>query len=352
MEISQLNKQVYILIPAYKPDHLTLNLIHSLKTLKVDNIVVVRDGGGPEFDAIFDAIMEQGCHVCVHVKNQGKGAALKTGFDYIRTQDNGNLAGVVTADADGQHSPQDILRVSQALSDNSSRLILGTRTFDQTTPFRSKFGNILTREVFSLLTGSKISDTQTGLRGIPAEHLPAFSSLKGLGYEYEFNMLASTKKLGISILEVPIKTIYLDNNSSSHFNPLIDSVKIYLLLGRYALSGLASFGIDYGIFVICFSATSSLAFSSYFSRAISMIFNFTLNKKFVFHSNEKNSSSFIKYLATCAFSITLSYFALSLIKRYSQIPIYGPKIGIEFLLFFLNFYIQNKFIFYKNKEKR
>ncbi len=340
-------KLPFILIPAYKPDEKIIELVDSLIKLGLTKIIVVRDGGGEEYNAIFDSIKNKGCILLMHEVNKGKGAALKTGFQYY-LQNHQDEIGLVTADADGQHLPQDIFNVANALVSSEDNLILGSRVFDKKVPFRSKFGNILTRKIFHLLIGKKISDTQTGLRGIPTKFLAEFIKLKGEQYEYEINMLASTKRLKIGIKEVLISTVYIENNRSSHFNPILDSIKIYALLFRFSVSGLVSFVFDYSLFALLMFFGFGLAASSYGARTFSMILNFFLNKNLVFlYKGKKQLWVFTKYFLTCLFSISISYFLLLLILKQGGISIFLAKILIEIILFFVNFYIQDKFVFKK-----
>lgn len=165
--------------------------------------------------------------VLTHPLNRGKGAAIKTGLDYLKD------VNVITADADGQHTPADIVRVAEALESHRDGLVLGVRAFDGKVPLRSRFGNWWTRLWFFVLTGLWVKDTQTGLRGIPSALIPRIRALEGERYEYEMVMLADAKRHASRPLQIPIETIYLNDNSESHFSPLKDTVRIYRALFRY-----------------------------------------------------------------------------------------------------------------------
>lgn len=189
-------------------------------------MVVVNDGSTRGLD-VFDRIAPLVEKVIVHPVNRGKGAALKSAFAYL------GAVNVVTADADGQHAIEDIERVAEALERNREGLVLGVRGFAGEVPFRSRFGNWWTRIFFYLLTGLYVRDTQTGLRGIPAGLLSRVAALDGERYEYEMVMLADSKHHPSCPLQLPIRTIYLDDNSESHFSPLGDTIRIYGALFRY-----------------------------------------------------------------------------------------------------------------------
>src|SRR6185369_8570471 len=169
--------------------------------------------------------------------NLGKGAALKTGINHALCTFPG-LTGIVTADADGQHHPEDIRRVAETQREHPDALVMGARTFDADVPLRSRFGNILTRRLMQTLIGTKLQDTQTGLRGIPVGLAERLLLVEARGYEFELEMLIAARQAGVPVVEVPIRTIYEPGNKSSHFNPLTDSMKIYFVLLRFTSAGL------------------------------------------------------------------------------------------------------------------
>jgi glycosyltransferase involved in cell wall biosynthesis len=226
-------RRISILIPAYNPDQQLLTLISGLIAAGFESILVIDDGSKTSCVPVFDAVRNmEFCCLVRHDENLGKGRALKTGLDYLQTHVP-DIDGVVTCDADGQHLVEDVVRVARVLVANSGSLILGVRDFDSNVPLRSRLGNAISRCVFYLLLGKYLSDTQTGLRGIPASLIPQLVHLEGERYEFEMNMLIATKIENIPVLEEKISTVYIENNKSSHFNPLLDSMRIYALLLRF-----------------------------------------------------------------------------------------------------------------------
>ncbi|WP_338450943.1 glycosyltransferase family 2 protein [Niallia oryzisoli] len=237
-----------ILIPEYEPNKRLINLIYDLKDTCDYEIVVVNDGSGQEYQYIFDTVSNLGCTVLTHEKNRGKGAALKTGFQYIQeTKEN---IGVVTADCDGQHLPKDIIKIAEAIKDHKKALVLGTRRFTGKVPSRSRFGNNVTRNVFSFVSGAKVYDTQTGLRGFSMEMLPWLCEIPGERFEYEMNMLLEAVPAGYSFYEIDIDTVYLEQNKSSHFHFLKDSILVYLPIIKFSLSSLMSAVLDFMLLVM------------------------------------------------------------------------------------------------------
>ena len=220
---------IAIVIPVCDPDEERFPPL--VRRLREDftHVGVVDDGsarGHPAFDVVRGDVNA----VLVHEVNRGKGAALRTAFAWVR-ENLPHVAGVVTVDGDGQHDPEDVRRVAEEMAEGPAKgLVLGVRTFAGNVPFRSKLGNLWTRGLFRLLTGLAVSDTQTGLRGIPASLLPRLLAIPGDRYEYEIRMLADARRHPAPPVEVPVRTIYLDGNASSHYRPLRDTFRTQLAL--------------------------------------------------------------------------------------------------------------------------
>lgn len=115
---------------------------------------------------------------------------------------------------------------------------------------RADLENNMTSFVFKFACGLNISDTQTGLRAIPAQFLKTFCEVKGERFEYETNMLLELRQSNIGFVEVPIQTVYIEENASTHFNPIKDSIKIYGVIFKFLFSSFASSLIDLAIFTI------------------------------------------------------------------------------------------------------
>jgi glycosyltransferase involved in cell wall biosynthesis len=226
-----------VLIPAWQPEEGLLMLVDDLLAAGFGAVVLVNDGSAPQHEDIFKAVLQRDrVTVLTHAVNLGKGRALKTGFNHILASMPA-IDALVTADADGQHRVPDIVRVAQALLTVEGAAVLGTRTFGAEVPLRSKLGNRLTRVIFGFITGVRVGDTQTGLRGFPRATLPELMVLDGERYEYEMTVLAHLCQRAAPI-EVPIETVYARGNRSSHFHPVWDSMRIYLVLMRFYVSAM------------------------------------------------------------------------------------------------------------------
>ena len=149
------------IIPAYKPGMEMTETVRELKEACFE-VIVVNDGSGNEYDHVFNTAREL-TTVVEHDANKGKGEAIKTGIRYIREHYPEPYI-IVTADADGQHKTSDIISVCSEAEAHPDSLILGSRKFEGDVPLRSRVGNTITRMVYRISSGVKVSDTQTGLR--------------------------------------------------------------------------------------------------------------------------------------------------------------------------------------------
>ncbi len=355
-----MNEIIPIIIPAYEPDERLITLIHSF----VDDdtaIIIVDDGSGFRFDGIFEKCKEilgdRGV-ILTHKTNMGKGRALKTAFSYVLEAYPGAL-GVVTADSDGQHNKPAIDSVKEALRCHPSSLILGSRSFaGGGIPWKSMFGNKLTVKILSYVSGIKVSDTQTGLRGIPTEFLRRLLYVKGERFEFEMRMLIES--LGrYPVIEVPIETIYdSQKNHQTHFNPIADSIKIYGIFAnmflKYILSALSSCVFDvllFALFCYFLEAIHSafyISIATALARVISATYNYIINYKLVFRSEGKMVVSAWKYFLLAVIQMGLS--ALGVTAGVYIMPVVTEvawKIMVDTLLFFISYHVQQKYIFHK-----
>lgn len=329
-----------------------INLIKNLRSNKFEHIIVVNDGSTAKYDSYFELAKNQyHCHVLSHYVNLGKGRALKTAFNYILNTFP-NHVGVVTVDADGQHSLEDIIKCSNTLMEYPTDLIMGCRDFSaENIPFRSRFGNIMTRNVFKFLCGVSVTDTQTGLRAIPRDYLKTLMNVSGERFEFEMNMLIDSKQNQINIKEVPIQTIYLEENKSSHFNPLIDSLKIYSVFLKFILSSFASFIIDISLFTLFISLLKGMTGINYImiatvlARIISSVANFMVNKNTVFNLKDNSLSTAIKYYCLCLIQMFISGVGVTYLFKVSGMNEVGLKLIVDVLLFLLSFQIQREWVF-------
>lgn len=344
-------KEIAIIIPAFDPDERLLQLLEEL-TISLHNIklIVVNDGSKEETNKIFQKA-EDYSTVLTHSKNYGKGRAIKTALAYIQMNEPEDTI-VVIADADGQHTVEDINKVATAAGEDST-LVLGSRSFVGNVPARSQFGNTLTRGIFHLATKVSVKDTQTGLRAFPYSMISYLKSIEGDRYEYEMNVLLQCSRDGITLNEVPIETIYIEENKSSHFRVIKDSYRIYKEIIRFSCSSLLSFLIDYGMFTIwnlIFGALNMhqvVALSNLCARCISSVCNYTMNKKYVFKDKESIHKSAIKYFSLVVAILGMNTLLLMILVHTILPNPYIAKVIVEIIMFIVSYYVQKHFVFHK-----
>lgn len=338
-----------ILVPAYQPDMALLNLVQTILATDPQQKLIILDDGSTQVQSreIFEQLKSlPNIALLQHSHNQGKGAALKTGIQYFLTHYPEECQGIVTADADGQHLPQDILQVAKALN-KSQHIILGARQFDPNVPLRSRFGNILTRKVFDLFSKNNLQDTQTGLRGLSSDILKDILTIEENGYAFEMHMLMMAVEKKWLITEIPIATIYIEQNRRSHFDPLLDSLKIYFVFLRYSVISLLSAGLDFLLFFLGFYLSHSIVTSTVSARILSGLFNFTCAKKWIFKSNGQTVKEALHYISLALTSVLLSCLFVSFLYHRLHINIFWSKLTADSFIFAGNFIVQRFFIFKK-----
>ena len=340
------NNDIFVIIPAYNPGEIIKQVIFKTKEY-IRNIIIINDG----CDALNKTFLEElsqftNITLLSHATNQGKGFAIHTGIEYALKQ---GAKIIIMLDSDGQHLPEELPNFITFAKNNKFDLVIGVRTDINKMPLRSKIGNISMAKIFTLLFGQKLTDTQSGYRMMSAEfaknilkHVPAGR------YETEMRMLMFAAKSNIKIDEIPIKTQYFNANSNSKFRPVIDSLRVLGSFAKYTGVAFLSFLIDYSIYIILIHVFSVHFLSAHiFSRIVSGVFNFIVNKKFVFESDSSIFISIMKYLLAVVFSLLIStlllYFLVDIVAFNNSLA----KILAETSTFIFNYYILKYFVFKK-----
>ena len=384
-------KKRIALIPAYKPNIQLLEFVKGIEENGMD-CLIVNDGSGEEYLSLFHKIeRETEARVLSFPENRGKGAALKAGLEYLQ-KENAGLQGdftLITLDADGQHLLKDALNLLSVAEEKKDTLILGSRTQSKDSPLRSRIGNGITKEVFNLCTGVEVNDTQTGMRAFSGKMIPEMLTIPGERYEYEMNVLLFFAKEGVPMEEVPIETVYINDNAESHFDTVKDSYRIYKQILKFSASSLVSFLADFLLYSFFFLITGGLFVSNFLARVISLHLNFFINKNVVFSAegqeaqvslgatgikreesgktvktqeNKKlwnlsawktiKKEEYLSYLGLAAFIFLINSFILSGIVGSLGMNPYLAKILTEGLLFCLSYFVQKKWIFEKKNSKK
>lgn len=353
-----------VILPVLNPDEKFTNFVNKLIESGFEDIVVVNDGSSAEYDHFYDdAAANEQVVVLKHEVNKGKGAALKTAFSYL-ADNRLDIDAAITCDGDGQHTVESMKDCLEAFEQHPDSVIIGGRDFDsENIPKRSRWGNKISSFVYKFSCGIKLKDTQTGLRVIPASCFESFSKLAGDRYEYETNMLIEIVNRGIPYHEVPIETIYIDDNSSSHFNPIKDSMKIYGVVLKYffkfIISSVTSWLVDIGVYAILEFALANtvetgarVLICTIASRVISSVCNYLLNRNGVFKSADNVKSTVVKYyiLAICqmfASFVLVSFFTKVL--HVGGVVELIVKCVVDLFLFIFSYNIQRKWVFVNKK---
>ena len=354
-----------VLIPTLDPDRRLCGIVDGLRARGVAEIIVVDDGSSPGCGPVFAELEQKpGCVLVRHGVNRGKGAALRTAFmKYLSEHPDG--PGCVTADDDGQHSVDDIVNLVEKFRADPESLLLGRRDFSQgNVPWKSRVGNVLTRAVFRLLAGIRIGDTQTGLRAIPAEVMESSLSIRGDRFEFETEMLLRAWDAGIRFREIPIRTVYAENNAGTHFRPVRDAVRIYRAifahlfrqLFHFVLTAMSSALVDFLLFFLLtqlFTAENrkmQICVAAAAARACSAALNFTLNRYWVFYAAPRHRTAFcssaLGYLLLCLAIFGASTGLVLLAARavpYKLLPY--VKAAIDTALFVVSYLCQKLLVF-------
>ena len=337
------------LIPSYEPDDALLKVVNELLEQNF-SVVVVNDGSAPSYDEIFKQLPET-VNFLSYETNQGKGYALKYGFNYIKdNMDSDSI--VVTLDSDGQHKVSDAMNICDVCEENGG-IVLGSRYFGKGTPFKSRFGNFMARTTFLISTRHRIYDTQTGLRAFDFSLLEMLVSIKGNRYEYEMNVLLEAVRKDVSVKEETVETIYIDNNAGTHYSAFKDTLRIFKEVLKFSSSSLIGFLVDYTAFTLLSLIPCDwahwLIMCNIIARVISASVNFTINYKLVFRSEDKVWRAVIRYVILAAFILGCNTLFLWLLVEKAGMNKYLAKILVEITMFITSWLVQRLFVFRKKK---
>lgn len=335
---------MFVLIPAYEPGESLVTLVRELRAGDDGlGILVVDDGSGPAYAPVFERARDAGALVIGTPVNHGKGRALKLGFAWIAQHRPGH--DVVTADSDGQHLVADIRRVADRVALDPDALVLGGRRFVGDVPVRSRIGNAVSRSLFRLVAGTEVHDTQTGLRGVPAALLGWVGAIPGERFEYELAMLLRAREAGVRIVELPIATVYLHGNASSHFRPIVDSLRVMRPLLLFGLSSLGSFTLDLVAVQILAILTGSLSIAVFGARLISGTVNFLVNRHLVFRATQpRPRRQAVGYVALAIGIVIVSYLGILALTGLG-VALIPAKILVDVVLYLVSYQMQRLVIF-------
>ena len=372
--------KISVVLPSLDPDEKLNAVIDGLLEYGFSNIILVNDGSKQENLHYFTdaAAAHPEIHLLHHEVNRGKGAALKTAFRWFL--DNcPEGAGVVTVDGDNQHHPEDTRACCEKMLE-TGHCILGCRDFTlDHVPNRSRFGNHTTSLVFIFLqfafgvsagfcvvTSCQVgARNQTGLRALPREAVEELVDVAGDRFEYETNMLLAFKEKAIPFEENKIRTVYIEENKSSHFRTFVDSWRIYKLIlahfFRYTVNSIVCAAVDTGLFTL-FTALLKKALEGFAlaaagagARVISSLLNFFLNKKLVFKTNTDTGKTLLRY-----YCLAVPQMLLQILLTDGAYVLFHVKptgvlhtliyVIVMILLYIIGYMIQQRWVFAPQKQ--
>ena len=357
-----------MLIPSLEPDDRLPAYLRRLMEAGFTRAVIIDDGSSEKYQPIFEELdAMEGVTVLHHEVNRGKGCALKTGFTYIR--DNiPEASGVITADADGQHTVEDCWKLACALTDNKRALYLGSRDFDlPDVPPKSRFGNKTTTLMLRLLYGQWLPDTQPGPRAFKREDLQFMIDVSGERFEYEMEMLIACARAKIPMIPITIQTVYENENEGTHFRPIRDSLRIYkVILGsfiKFMGASLASFLIDQGVFnlmdyvllpLLAIGGDLKASLAVVIARCISAPCNFLMNRNLVFKFKQNTGRTALRYaiLAIVIMGAGAGIVGgLKLLGMSDKLD-WLAKLVVDTALYLVSYSAQDKWVFAPEKAKK
>ncbi len=214
-----------VIVPCKNLEHHVGNVVRAIGALGLGLDVLVVDDGSS--DGTTQAGREAGAEVVAHSENMGKGAALKTGFDYALEHD---YEAVITIDGDEQHDAATIPSFIEALESGRWDVVVGSRMSEvKDMPGIRIWTNQTTSRVISKLARQGIPDSQSGYRIIRTTVLKGMELITKR-YDTESEILIRAGRRGFRIGSIPIESIYTDG--ISHINPVIDTLRFLRLVWR------------------------------------------------------------------------------------------------------------------------
>lgn len=346
--------RIALVVPAFEPDFRLVELLAALHGRWGGPVIVVDDGSGDAFAPVFGRCRALGALVVARDARGGKGAALKTGFAAACALDPAPT-GIVCADDDCRHLPRDIVGVAELVAARPGFLVLGCRDFSEPgiAPL-THFANFCTRTAVRLFCGVSVSDTQSGLRGLPAAFAERMCEEERGGFEFEAAMLAEAERAGIEFAEAPISYTADPAAPGSDFRPFVDTARILAvmleLFAKYSLSSIFCYTLDLVLFWAFLALIGQGAGSwgvylaTIAARIVSAGTNFAVNRRRVFGAG-MSGRRVARYIVLSAGIMGASALAVGWAAPAAGVPAVAVKPVVDFLLFFVNYKAQQLWVF-------
>jgi glycosyltransferase involved in cell wall biosynthesis len=216
--------KICAIIPVYNESKAIGELVTQVRQQNID-VLVVDDGSK---DTSADIARNNGAIVLKNITNQGKGASLIQGLNYVL---NNNFDAAILMDGDGQHLPEDIPDFIRKSEESGAALVLGNRMQDTKNMPRVRYlTNKFMSWLISKITGQNIPDTQCGFRFITRDLITKLK-FTTRHYETESEMIIQAAHSGGKIESIPVKTVY--RGEKSQINPLLDTLRFFMFIIRH-----------------------------------------------------------------------------------------------------------------------
>ena len=335
------------MVPAYNPGRSIIEIVR--KALPwVAQVIIVDDGcNESEKVCLRKCLTNERVTLLTHAFNKGKGFALHTGISHCLARMNeGDF--ILTMDSDGQHDPDDIPKFRHLLDRKKEvHFALGERISGTKLPIKSRIGNGLARWLFRAQFGGQIHDTQTGFRLLSAAFAQSFAArVKPGRYETEMDMLVLASQTLPAIHSVGVRTIYLDNNRNTKFRAISDSFSIAKIFMKYGAISIASFFIDYTMFIaLSYVLEIPYLASNVLARFVSTVFNFSGHRLYSFKSQARLTTQAMRYALAVVAALILATALLYLCVDGLGIAKYLAKPMVDAMVFVTNFLVLSRLVF-------
>ena len=342
---------LYLILPAYNPGAIVRQIVERASA-HADHVIVVDDGCCASEKEILRQCAGGNVEVLSHAANLGKGFALHTGIKHcLQSMQDGDC--ILTMDSDGQHDPDDIPKFKALASNDAVHFVVGERLDTDAVPFKSRIGHLVSTALFRIQFGTKITDTQTGMRLLSRRFSEmVIETIRPGRFEFEMDMLVLATRRLPALHSVEINTIYFDGNKSSKFRPLLDSYRVLSVFFKYGMVSIASFLIDYLLFVaLSYLAGVPYLAANAMARVVSATVNFTGHKQISFRSRGQVLRKAGKYVLAVINTLLMASVLLHVAVKYLSIPEYLAKPLADSLVFVINFYVLNRLVFVNRQER-
>lgn len=334
------NRKVTAVIPCFNTSRACIDVIERARG-RVDRVIAVDDGST---DDTLDALRETGCEIVQLPVNQGKGVALRHGFEAALS---GECDYIVTLDGDGQHLPEEIDGLVARADQTGADIVVGVRRISEM-PLRSQFGNLWTKWLYRAQTGTSLPDTQSGYRVFTSAAVRALmGKVRWARFDTEMDMLLAARRGGLRTATAPISTVYIDQNRLTKFRTLTDSMRVFFVIVRYAAGGVAAAITEFVLFsAIVWGHRQRYLWALLVSRAVALVTHYFLSRFFAFRLGRRiGPRELTSYALVAATNLGASYGFLYLLISVSGLNAILSKAVSQSILFVLTFVLLQKFTF-------